>query len=278
MNPATTQQVRQRVLVIGGGDVGSAVACNLFRRGVSVLIAERSASTHARRGMAFIDALFDGEAVLDGVRARCVADVAEVLAAWSSADVIPLSVQPERQLAEAIGFDAVIEATMRRWQTPPDLRALAAMTIGLGPGFAPGINCHLAVETQWGTDLGRVLRDRPAADRSGGPRALAGITRERFVSAPANGTWKSNARLGQPVRAGDEIGLLGGMPVCAPLNGYLRGVTRDGVQVQAGQCLLEVDPRAEPDVFGLGERPRAVARGVLEALGLPGAEIFEGNH
>jgi xanthine dehydrogenase accessory factor len=258
----------RRILVVGGGDVGSAVACELFRQGMQVLIAERTVSSHARRGMAFTDALFDGSAMLEGVLGLRVADVPAVHACWNTAAAIPIATMPESQLASAIGFQAVVEATMRRWTQTPDLRAMAALTIGLGPGYAPGGNCHIAIETQWGVDMGRVLRDQPAAERSGGPRALAGVTRERFVSAPDTGVWRTSTTLGQPVRAGDEIGRIATLSIRAPIDGYLRGVARDGVEVHAGQCLLEVDPRATPEITGLGERPRAIARGVVEALGL----------
>jgi hypothetical protein len=56
--------------------------------------------------------------------------------------------------------------------------------------------------------------------------------------------------------------------VRVPLSGFLRGLSRDGVQVPAGQRLAEVDPREQPQVFGLGERPLAIAEGVVSALGL----------
>ncbi|MGJ7512444.1 nitrate reductase associated protein [Variovorax sp. GT1P44] len=54
----------------------------------------------------------------------------------------------------------------------------------------------------------------------------------------------------------------------------MRGLTHDGVSVAERQKIVEVDPRQPPDVFGLGERPRAIARGVSRALGL-GCELPE---
>ncbi len=258
----------QRVLVLGGGDVGSAVAHLLFRCGIRVVIAERARSPHARRGMAFTDALFDEQAVLEGVRARHVADVQEVEDCWRQADCIPLVTLPENLLTAAIRFAVVIDATMRREPTRADLRAMAPCVIGLGPGYEPGLNCHIAIETQWGEQMGWVLRDRRAADRSGGPRPLDGVARERFVPSPEAGTWRTSAALGQRVRRGDVIGMLGAHALCAPIDGHLRGLARDGVQVPAGQRLAEVDPRNLPEVQGLGERPRAIALGVIEALGL----------
>jgi hypothetical protein len=71
------------------------------------------------------------------------------------------------------------------------------------------------------------------------------------------------------VSAGALVGQLAGTPVLAPLTGWLRGLTYDAVAVQVGQRIVEVDPSPEPEVFGLGAGPQALARGVAHALGLP---------
>ena len=260
---------QRKVLVIGGGDVGSAIAHRLIRHGVRVLLSERASSPHARRGMAFTDALFEGRSQLAGVDASWQPDIPGVEACWQQRVAIPVVTLPEHLLIAGIGFDVIVEATMRRHQEPPDLRTAANLVIGLGPGYAPGRNCHLAIETQWGAHMGEVLRDRPAAQRSGGPRALGGVTRERFAISPCAGTWRTECRLGERVIAGQPVGEIAGRIVAAPIAGHLRGVARNGVQVPAGQRLLEVDPREEPQVFGLGERPWAVAAGVARALELP---------
>lgn len=250
---------------MGCGDVGSAVAHRLFTAGELVALCDLPGSAHARRGMAYTDALFDGEAELEGVRARRVDRVGALRELWRDRAAIPLSTMPERELLADPGFDVVIDATMRR-NVRVDLRSWAPLTLGLGPGFVPGVNCHVAIETRWGPDMGEVLRDAPAAARAGGPKPLDGVGRERFVAAPTSGRWRTSARIGAPVAAGDVVGMLAGQAIRAPLDGTLRGVTRDDVDVRAGQRIVEVDPRAIPQVFGLGERPVAVARGVLEAL------------
>lgn len=262
------QRAAQRALVLGGGDVGSAVAHQLFRGGAQVLICDRPQSTHARRGMAFTDALYDGVAVLDGVEARLCADLAAVQACWAAGRHLPIVALSEEEVLGAFSFDVLVEATMRRIRPDLDLRTLAPIAIGIGPGHVPGGNCHIAIETQWGEAMGRVLRDEPPAARSGGPRALDGVTRERFVIAARGGTWRTHALLGAPVTAGDLLGHIDDLAVHAPISGTLRGLTRDGVAVIAGQRILEVDPRRTPEVHGLGERPRAIAAGVAEALGM----------
>lgn len=257
-----------RALVLGGGDVGSAVAHQLFRGGAQVLICDRPQSTHARRGMAFTDALYDGVATLDGVEARWCPDIAAVQACWDSARNLPIVTLAEEEVLRAFSFDVLVEATMRRIRPDLDLRTLAPMAIGIGPGHVPGANCHIAIETQWGEAMGRVLRDEPAAERSGGPRALDGVTRERFVIAARDGTWRTQVVLGARVAAGELLGHIEDLAVKAPISGTLRGITRDGATVLAGQRILEVDPRRTPEVHGLGERPRAIAAGVAEALGM----------
>jgi xanthine dehydrogenase accessory factor len=47
----------------------------------------------------------------------------------------------------------------------------------------------------------------------------------------------------------------------------LRGLTRSGVEVTIRTKVIEVDPRCDPAaVFGLGERPRRIAEGVVKAM------------
>ena len=50
------------------------------------------------------------------------------------------------------------------------------------------------------------------------------------------------------------------------MTGVLRGIVHHEVVVEAGTKLIEVDPRHESQCFGLGERPRAIAAGVLRAI------------
>ena len=58
-----------QVLIRGSGDIGSAVAHRLFTAGYGVILHDSPQPTATRRGMAFTDAVFDGCATLEGVRA-----------------------------------------------------------------------------------------------------------------------------------------------------------------------------------------------------------------
>ena len=77
-------------LVRGVGDIGSAVAYLLFREGYSVVLHDQPQPTTTRRGMAFADAVFDGRATLDGVRAVRATDLDGVKAMLGAGDAIPV--------------------------------------------------------------------------------------------------------------------------------------------------------------------------------------------
>lgn len=59
-------------IIQGSGDVGSAVAHQLFLRGAKVIISDEIAPAHLRRGMSFVDAYYQGFAQLEGVSAQYV--------------------------------------------------------------------------------------------------------------------------------------------------------------------------------------------------------------
>lgn len=256
-----------RILLLGSGDVGSAVAHRLFLLGNDVVLADVAAPAHPRRGMAFADAWFDGTATLEGVVALMVPN-ANALAEWlQDVDGIAGACATPAEIAAALPLDVVVDARMRKRDVPEDLRALAPLVIGLGPGFTPGVNCTIAIETAWGDRLGDVLREASASRFVSNPRPLGGAGRERFVYAEETGVWSTDARIGDSVLGGMQLGTVAGRPVHAPLSGALRGLTRSGVAVRAAQKLIEVDPSGQPSTDGLGARPMAIAAGAARALG-----------
>ena len=69
------------------------------------------------------------------------------------------------------------------------------------------------------------------------------------------------------IRAGEEIARVGGAPIAAPFDGVLRGLVHDGVRIEAGAKIGDLDPRGEPSYcFSISDKALAVGGGVLEAL------------
>lgn len=267
------------VVVRGCGDVGSAVAHALYLQGVDVIVSDETAPAHPRRGMAFTDGFFEAQAELEGVLARRAPDIV----AKADDDPVWLSDRPIDELLHAAQADILVDARMRKHSPPEDQRGAASTVVGLGPGFDTRSNCDLAIETAWGDSLGHVVTEGSTSRQGGEPRVLGGAGRERFFYASGEGTWHTGLRIGEAVTQGQVVGRLGDVDVRSPLSGVLRGLSHDGAHVARQGKIVEVDPRADARVIGLGERPRAIAHGVLQALDLAArgrqrAFAFEHEH
>ena len=102
------------VLVRGSGDVGSAVAHALYRAGHRVLLHDTPEPSHSRRGMAFVNALYEGIAELDGVlakRAKTTADLAKML---DCGRAVPVIDTPLEKVLTTISPDVLVDARMRK--------------------------------------------------------------------------------------------------------------------------------------------------------------------
>lgn len=137
--------------------------------------------------------------------------------------------------------------------------------MGLGPGFVAGETTDLVVETSWEA-LGHVIATGSSLPLAGEPRLIAGYGRERYVYAPIGGTFRTAFHIGDRVKAGEVLAQIGATALAAPLDGAIRGLTRDGVTVSIGAKVIEVDPRDQAITRGIGERPGRIADGVARAI------------
>ncbi len=254
------------VLVLGAGDVGSAVAHALYTAGFNVALQDgHLPPATPRRGMAFADAFFDRETSLAGVTARRADTPGSLRAFWATHGVLPFLTSEVEEALAAARWGAVVDARMRKRAIPEDLRGAAPLALGLGPGFVVGTNCHVAIETSWEA-LGEVVAVGATLPLRGEPRPIGGAGRERTIYAAVDGVFRTTNRIGEHVSS-CRIGTLDGTPIPTPMPGVLRGLVRDGVRVRAGAKLVEVDPRDDPALcFGLGERPKRIAAAVLGVL------------
>jgi xanthine dehydrogenase accessory factor len=265
---------RPVAVVLGGGDVGSAVALALHRAGLGVVLCDEVDPAWLRRGMAFTNAWYLGSAELDGEAAMFCASVKSIPAVLDRHRLIAATTWSWRGVVQALGALALVDARMRKRDVHDDLRQDLLTTIGLGPGFAAGRNVDLAVETAWGERLGAVVAAGPTLGAVGDPPPLGGAGRERFAAAPAAGRFATEHRIASRVARGQPVGAVGAQVIAAPLDGVLRGLTARGARVAPGMKLVEVDPRGDPALcYGVGERPATIARGVIAALA--GRDVLE---
>lgn len=195
------------ILVRGVGDVGSAVAHQLFQAGYAVALHDTAQPATTRRGMAFADAIFDGRADLHGVTAVRLDDPAALAEMLTARRAIPVVVAPLGDVLAVLAPDVLVDARMRKRVHPETQRGLAPLTIGLGPNFRAVETTDLAVETTW-ESAGTVVAAGATRPLAGEPREIAGHGRDRYVYVPVAGVFRTGYQIGDDVRAGDSAGAL----------------------------------------------------------------------
>jgi hypothetical protein len=257
---------RPLAVILGTNEIASAVAVYLHRQRYSVVLSHDPDPPVIRRGMAFHDVLYDDPCRLEEVVGRRAESWPELVAALAVPEAVAVTRLALTDLIVHGRIEALIDARMQKYAVTPDLRHLAGVTIGLGPGFKVGVNCDVAVETR-PSKSGRVI-ERGATDAADGvPSLLGTVGRERLAYSDRPGRWRTAVEIGSRVFRGFTVGHLDGLPVAAPIDGILRGVVRDGLMVPARTKLLEVDPRGRRARWsGIDERPRAIAFATLQAM------------
>lgn len=253
-------------MVLGTNEIASAVAVWLAWERYSVILSHDPFPPVIRRGMAFYDALFDDPARVDGIegkRAETLLEIAAVLSRPGRVVVTRLG------LTDLIAFrtpEALIDARLQKHRVTPDLRGNARVTVGLGPKFAVGANCDIAVETRPAKN-GSLVESGATDDADGVSRSLGGVGRERLVYSDRTGPWRTAVDIGMQVFKGFVVGHHDGVPVRAPIDGFVRGIARDGAFVPQAVKILEIDPRGREACWaGSDERGRAIAEAALKAI------------
>ena len=253
------------VLVRGGGELASAAARLLFLSGFPVAVLEREQPLAVRRKVSFAEAVFTGETDVDGVAGRRVR-TEEVAAALEERRFVPVAVDPDASLLAVLRPAVLLDARMAKRNLGTSLQD-APLVIALGPGFVAGRDVHAVVETQRGADLGRVRWTGSAEADTMMPGAVQGYADRRVLRAPRSGVFRAEKRIGEVVMPAARVGTVDDEPVAATIPGLLRGLVADGVRVEAGEKIGDVDPRGPLiDAARISDKGRTVAAGVLEAV------------
>lgn len=248
-------------------DIGSAVGHALKRAGWHPVLLEGPAPGVTRRLMAFAPAVREGRAALAGLTGVRCDTAAQALALRLDPGVLPVLVVGRMDPAEHLAPEVVVDARMRKRQAPPVQIGEAPLTLGIGPGFVCGTHVHGVIESNWGTELGRVLWSGRSQDYTGKHREIGGFGRERYLYAPDAGRFRTRHDVLDLVRQDEIVGWVDAAPLYAAIAGILRGLAYDGLYVAAGAKLVEIDPTGDPArCRGIGERQAAIAEGVLTAL------------
>jgi xanthine dehydrogenase accessory factor len=266
-------------VILGTNEIASAVALQLYRSNFRTVLSHDPLPPVIRRKMAFHDALYDDGVAVEGISARRADTGLEIRTSLAQETGVTVTELGLLDLIVVQAIDVLIDARMQKYLATPDLRRLGRLTIGLGPGFATGANCDVAIETR-PAKAGRIIRKGYTDQPDGVSQQLGDHAGERFVRAEFTGRWNTAIEIGTRVFKDFVVGHLGTIPVRAPFDGILRGIIRDGTEVPAGTKLLEIDSRGRSANWtGTDERGRLIATAVTEAISRHTAKVSRStNH
>ena len=249
--------MKKLVVVRGAGDLASGTIARLAVAGFPVMALETARPLAVRRGASFSEAVYEGSAVIEGLEARR-AERPEDCPGLLGQGLVPILVDPDARCLALLSPFCLVDAVMAK-RNIGTCASMAPVVIALGPGYRAGpgrgreADAHAVIETMRGHDLGRVIWEREA------------------LGAPLAGRFRALKAIGDRVEAGGLVALIaaGGVTTGIPssFDGILRGILRDGMDVEAGMKVGDIDPRCERGhCFSISDKSRAIAGGVLEAL------------
>ena len=263
---------REELIVVrGGGDLATGTIHRLWSAGLRVLVLEAEHPAAIRRQVSLCEAVYEGETTVEGLRAVRAASLAEAEAVWAE-NAVPVLVDPKGACLPKAKPAVLIDAIIAK-KNLGTTRAMAPLTIALGPGFVAGRDVDVVVETKRGHKLGRIIREGTAAPNSGVPGIIGGYGAERVIHSPAAGIFRNYHAIADFVEAGETIAELETpegerIPVKTQISGILRGLLRDGYPVTKGFKVADVDPRREEleNCFLISDKARCIAGSVLELV------------
>ena len=272
--------MKQDSLIIcrGGGDLATGIVHRLHRAGFRVLVLETDHPAAIRRQVSFCEAVYEGEAKVEGVTAQRIDAVSEMEEVFAGG-CVPLLVDPKGASIAELHPDIVVDAIIAK-RNLGTTKEMAPLVIGVGPGFTAGVDVDLVIESMRGHNLARILEEGSALPNTGIPGNIGGFTKERVIHAPAEGFIQNIHQIGDVVEAGteiariyenmDESGNFGGASVAVPatITGIIRGLIREGYHFPKGFKIADIDPREgeRKNCFTISDKARSIGGSVLEAV------------
>ena len=119
------------VIVRGGGDIASGTIQKLYRSGFNVLVLEIEKPTAIRRNVAFSDAIYNGEATVEGIKAIRAYNLEDINNSFKN-KCIPIVVDDNGDYISRIKTFEVVDAILAKKNLGTN-KNMAPITIALGP-------------------------------------------------------------------------------------------------------------------------------------------------
>lgn len=253
------------VLIKGAGDLATGIAYRLKKSGFDIVMTEIDNPTTVRRTVAFSQAIFDNEIEIEGIKGIKVNNINEIHKEIKKGN-IPIIIDKEANIIKKLKPKVVVDAIIAKKNLRTSIND-APIVIGVGPGFEAKKDCHLVIETKRGHYLGKVIEEGSAIPNTGIPGNIGGYTKERIIRASSNGKIRPVVKIGDYVKKGEVIAYIDGVEVVAEIDGIVRGMLQEEIEVFKGMKSGDIDPRCEKDhCFTISDKARSIGGGVLEAI------------
>lgn len=253
------------VLIKGAGDLATGIAYRLKKSGFDIVMTEIDNPTTVRRTVAFSQAIFDNEIEIEGIKGIKVNNINEIHKEIKKGN-IPIIIDKKANIIKELKPKVIVDAIIAKKNLGTSIDD-ASIVIGVGPGFEAKKDCHLVIETKRGHYLGKVIEEGSAIPNTGVPGNIGGYTKERIIRASSNGKIRPIVKIGDYVKKGEVVAYIDGVEVLAEIDGIVRGMLQEGIEVFKGMKSGDIDPRCEKNhCFTISDKARSIGGGVLEAI------------
>jgi xanthine dehydrogenase accessory factor len=254
------------VLIRGAGDLASGVAHRLHRSHFKICMTEIPHPLAVRRGVAFSEAIYEGEKEVEGVRAKFISKPEEIESVWKKGNIPIIADSDGKKTRHFLKPDVLVDAIMAKKNLGTQIND-APLVIGLGPGFSAGKDVHIVIETNRGHRLGKMILNGSAEPDTGIPGEIGGYAMERLLRTMKKGIFHPQKSIGDRVSKGSVVAVVEDFPIIAKISGVVRGLLREGVEVRKGMKVGDIDPRSKKEsCFTISDKARAIGGGALEAI------------
>lgn len=253
-----------KVMIRGAGDLASGIAYELWLRGHEILMTDTAVPLAVRRAVSFSWAVYEGKAQVEDALGILVHNIREALQVTGSGNIAVI-VDEKGKIRREYQPDVLVDSIMAKKNMGTCITD-APLVVGIGPGFCAGKDCHCVVETLRGPSLGKVIYRGSAAPNTGIPGEVGGYTTQRLLRAQGTGQMKPMVQIGDFIQKGQLAAVTGGVPVYAQMSGVVRGMLQEGVQVEKGLKIGDVDARKKRELcYTISDKARCIGRGVAQA-------------
>lgn len=253
------------IVIKGAGDIASGIALRLKHAKFDVVMTDIERPTAIRRTVCFSQAIVNGTAQVEDVKAEKANNAEEIKKILSMGNIAVIA-DEKAKIIKALKPEAIVDAILAKENLGTKIDD-APIVIGVGPGFTAGVDCHAVIETKRGHYLGRVIKNGSAAANTGVPGNIGGYTTERIIRAVKDGVFDPVCEIGDTVKEGQTVAYIDGEAVKCSIGGVLRGILPKGTPVYKGMKSGDVDPRCvKGHCYTVSDKALAVGGGVLEAI------------